>query len=262
MERTIISLTTDFGTGSPYVAEMKGVIYSINPAANIVDISHTIPAQDIRQGALVLDRSTRRYPSGTIHVAVVDPGVGTGREIVYARFGDQQYIAPDNGLLDRLAANFAPDRIVTLSNPQFWLPEVTSTFHGRDIMAPVAAHLSLQVEPNELGEEKSELVRLYWPEVQIVPNKITGAVQSIDSFDNLITDITEEMLEAAPRDDSVLIQCDDHQTYGIFTTYADQPSMTLIAVIGSSGHLELAIVDDSAKIMLGVAVGTPVTISW
>lgn len=262
MPSRIISLTTDFGIGSPYIAEMKGVIYSINPNATIVEISHAVAAQDIRQGALVLQNATCRFPADTIHVAVIDPGVGTQRDIVYAQFGSQRYIAPDNGLLDRLAAEETPSRMVALSNPQYWLPEVTSTFHGRDIMAPAAAHLSLGLDPAELGDEKSELVRLHWPEVQVVPNKVTGSIQSIDSFGNLITDITEEMLAAAPRDDSVLVQCDDHQTNGIFMTYADQPSMTLIAVIGSGGQLELAVVDDSAKMMLGVAVGTPVTISW
>lgn len=262
MTRRIITLTTDFGTGSPYVAQMRGAILSINPEAMIVDITHEIPPQDVRQGALALESATLQFPPDSIHVAIVDPGVGTDRDIVYARIEDRHYIAPDNGLLDRLAARTNADRIVALSNPKYWLTSVSSTFHGRDIMAPAAAHLSLGLDENELGNAKPELVRLQWPEVQIVADKITGAIQSIDSFGNLITDITEEMLEGVPRDESVVVHCDEHETIGIFKAYADQPPMTLIALIGSSGHLELAIVDDSAKIMLGVAVGTPVVVTW
>jgi S-adenosylmethionine hydrolase len=262
MARSIITLTTDFGTGSTYVAQMKGVILSINADATIVDLTHEIPPQDVRQGALALENAALRFPPNSIHVAVVDPGVGTARDIIYARIDNRHYVAPDNGLLDRLAARTRPDRIVALSNPKYWLASVSSTFHGRDIMAPAAAHLSLGLDADALGKAKSELVRLEWPEVQIVADKITGTIQSIDSFGNLVTDITEEMLASAPRDESVVIRCDDHETMGIFKTYADQPPMTLIAVIGSSGHLELSIVDDSAKIMLGVKVGTPVMVTW
>ncbi len=262
MSRPIITLTTDFGEGSPYVAAMKGVILSINPEATIVDITHSIAPQNVSQGALTLADLTPRFPSGSIHVAVIDPGVGSDREIVYAQFAEHHFVAPDNGLFDRLAAKQSPDRIIALTNSEFWLSEVSSTFHGRDIMAPVAAHLSLGLDPQQLGDSRSGIKRLPWPEVQIVPGKITGSVESIDSFGNLITDISKEMLAEAPRNDSVLIKCDDHETFGIFEKYADQPPMTLIALIGSSGKLELAIVDDSAKIMLGVREGTPVMVSW
>ena len=143
----IITLTTDFGTGSPYVAAMKGVILSINPAATIVDISHAVPAQDIARGALVLEDTTPWFPADTIHVAVVDPGVGTERAILYARIGPQQYIAPDNGLLSRLMARTPPSLVLRLTEREYWLPEVSHTFHGRDIMAPVAARLSLGLDP-------------------------------------------------------------------------------------------------------------------
>ena len=147
----IITLTTDFGTGSPYVAAMKGVILSINPAATIVDISHAVPAQDIARGALVLEDTTPWFPADTIHVAVVDPGVGTQRSILYARIGPQQYIAPDNGLLGRLMARTRPSLVLRLTEREYWLPEVSHTFHGRDIMAPVAARLSLGLDPRRLG---------------------------------------------------------------------------------------------------------------
>jgi hypothetical protein len=143
MPSSIITLTTDFTTGSPYVAAMKGVILSIHPGALIVDITHDIPHQDIRQGAIVLAEATRFFPAETIHVAVVDPGVGTERRIVLARSGDQYFIAPDNGLLSGLARRNPPSTMFTVANPEHWLPEVSATFHGRDIMAPVAARLSL-----------------------------------------------------------------------------------------------------------------------
>jgi S-adenosyl-L-methionine hydrolase (adenosine-forming) len=258
----IISLTTDFGTGSPYVAAMKGVILSINPDATIVDITHAIPPQNVRAGALVLAEAARWFPPDTIHVAVVDPGVGTGRKIVYARMGEQHFVAPDNGLLSRLALVASPSTIITVEEPEFWLPEVSATFHGRDIMAPVAARLSLGLDPSRLGRRQSELERLEWTEARVAANKIEGSVQSIDSFGNLITDIPAGALAGAPRGEETVIFCDDHETHGIFNTYADQPEMTLIALVGSSGKLELAIVGDSAAVMLGITVGTPVTITW
>ena len=241
---------------------MKGVILSINPAATLVDLTHAIEPQNVRQAALILPDVCTRFPAGTIHVVVVDPGVGTERRLVYARIDEQGYVAPDNGVLGRLALRTAPSTIISLSNPEFWLPEVSATFHGRDILAPVAARLSLGIAPEQLGEPQGQLVQLPWAEARVTSNKIEGSVQAIDSFGNLITDIPSAALESAPRDESVTIECDEHETTCIFRTYADQPEMTLIALIGSSGHLELAIVGESAATMLGIAVGTPVTVTW
>ena len=132
----IITLTTDFGNGSPYVAAMKGVILSINPAATIIDISHTVPAQDVARGALVLEDTTPWFPPETIHVAVVDPGVGTARTILYARIGSQQYVAPDNGLLGRLTARTRPSLVLQLTQREYWLAEVSHTFHGATSWPP------------------------------------------------------------------------------------------------------------------------------
>lgn len=258
----IITLTTDFGPSSPYVAAMKGVILSINPAATLVDITHGVPPQDVRSGAIILADTTRSFPPDTVHVAVVDPGVGTSRKIVYLRVGSQQYIAPDNGLLSRLALTEIPSTIMTVADPQFWLPQVSATFHGRDIMAPVAARLSLGLDPARLGPLQADIERLIWTEARVTANKIEGTVQSIDSFGNLITDIPEDALVNVPRGEEVTIHCDDHETHGIFKAYGDQPEMTLIALVGSSGRLELAIVGDSAALMLGVRAGTPVTVKW
>jgi S-adenosyl-L-methionine hydrolase (adenosine-forming) len=258
----IITLTTDFGEGSRYVAAMKGVILSINPSARIVDLSHTVPPQDVRAGALVLEAAAPTFPSGTIHVAVVDPGVGSGRRIVYARIGDGQFVAPDNGLLSRLASRRQPSKIIGIENKQFWLPDVSTTFHGRDIMAPVAARLSLGLPPDELGPPVAQLADLTWPEVQRVANHIDGEVIEVDSFGNLITNITRDMLRGVPTDESVTISCDEHETQGIFATYSDQPPMTLVALVGSGDRLELAIVDENASAMLGVKSGAAVRVAW
>lgn len=258
----IITLTTDFGPSSPYVAAMKGVILSINPAATIVDLTHSVPAQDIRQGALALFHNTRWFPPDTIHVAVVDPGVGTARRIVYARIGEHDFVAPDNGLLSRLALSTSPSTIITVTEPEYWLNPLSTTFHGRDIMAPVAARLSLGLAPGRLGACQPELARLEWTEACVSDAKIQGCVESIDSFGNLITNIAADALANVPRGEQTTIVCDEHQTHGIFQAYADQPPMTLIAVIGSSGRLELAIVGESAADMLGIPVGAAVTIQW
>ncbi len=262
MPQPLVTLTTDFGLGSPYVAEMKGVLFSLNPALTLIDVTHGIKPQNIREGALVVAQFACRFPPGTIHLVVVDPGVGTKRKLIYAQLGDQQFVCPDNGLLSRLALATPATTIIELSAPEHWLPQVSKTFHGRDIMAPVAARLSLGLEPQRLGTPLDHIVTLDWPEVCVSGRKITGSVQSIDSFGNLITDITSDKLADVPRGEQTGIFCDEHETRGIFGTYGDQPEMTLIALVGSSGNLELAIVGDSAALMLGVRVGTPVRVEW
>ena len=258
----IITLTTDFGIGSRYVAAMKGVILSINPRAVIVDISHSVPPRDIRAGAIVLAETACWFPAGTIHICVVDPGVGSKRRIIYAEVGSQRFVTPDNGLVSRLALSHRPSKIFGVQQPEHWLPEVSRTFHGRDIMAPVAARLSLGLAPEKLGPPLEQLVELPWAEVHRVPNRIEGEVIEVDSFGNLITNITRAMLEGVPSGDSVVISCDEHETMGIFATFSDQPPMTLMAHVGSTGRLELAIVDENASAMLGVKVGAPVCVTW
>jgi S-adenosylmethionine hydrolase len=259
---SLITLATDFGNGSPYVAAMKGVILSINAQATIVDLTHAIPPQDIRQGAIALADVAPLFPTGTIHAAVVDPGVGTSRAIVYAEIAGQRFICPDNGLLSRLADRTPPTKMLAITAEQWFRRPVAPTFHGRDVMAPVAAHLSLGLDPNLLGPPIAQLATLDWPGAVKVANRIEGAVTSIDSFGNLVTNITREMLAGVPTDERVTVACDEHETQGIFQTYAQQPAMTLIALVGSSDKLEIAIVEDSAAIMLGVRVGTPVEVRW
>lgn len=260
ISRPIVTLTTDFGVGSRYVGAMKGAMLSVNPHLSIVDLTHAIPQGDVRQGAIALDETAVWYPRGTTHVAVIDPGVGTERRILYAEIAGQQFVAPDNGLLSCLAERAWPTRMFVVENREYWLPSSSSTFHGRDIMGPVGAHLAGGLEPSLLGPPTNDLVILPLPEAQRVGQTIVGEVIEVDSFGNLITNITEEMLAEVPRDESVRIVCDDHETFGIFDTYGAQPPMTLIALIGSGKKLELAIVSESAAMMLGVGVGAKVSV--
>lgn len=257
----IITLTTDFGNGSPYVAAMKGVILSINPAATIVDISHAVPAQDVTHGVLVLEDTTPWFPDDTVHVAVVDPGVGTNRAILYARIGTQQYVAPDNGLLGRLMAR-TPPCCSSGRGCEHWLPDVSNTFHGRDIMAPVAARLSLGLDPRRLGPAVGHLTQLNMPRPLVVEEKVRGQVIAIDSFGNLITNITHDFLAGRPNDSRACVVCGIFETYGIYRAYGEQAAGMLVALIGSTHRLELALVGDNAAARLGVSIGTPVVVAW
>jgi len=259
---SIITLTTDFGTGSPYVAAMKGVILSINPAVTLVDLTHDVPAQDIQRGSLALDDVAERFPDDTIHLAVVDPGVGTDRAVVYARIGRHNYVAPDNGLLSRLAVRTPPSKLIRLANPEYWLEEISNTFHARDIMAPVAARLSLGLDPDCLGPPYHKLVNLDWPRAQQMARRIEGRVIGIDSFGNLITNVTGEIIGNRPTDERVCIVCSLYETWGIYRAYSDQLEGTLVALIGSQDRMELAVVGDNAAGRLGIEVGTPVVVAW
>jgi S-adenosylmethionine hydrolase len=259
---SIITLTTDFGLGSPYVAAMKGVILSIHPVARVVDIAHSIGAQNVRQAAVMLAEATTWFSAGTIHVAVIDPGVGTDRRIVYAQIGDQQYLAPDNGLLSRLALKTRPSRIIALENPEHWLPSVSNTFHGRDIMAPVAAQLSLGMEPDRLGPSVAELVELDWPAPRIGANEISGSILWIDGFGNLITDVTAVMLAAISNRSRVTVEIAGRTIHCIDRTYGDRPSNTLMALVGSSGYLEISIAGGDARAQLNLDARAPVKVRW
>jgi len=259
---SIITLLTDFGVGSPYVAAMKGVILSINPAVTLVDLTHSVAPQDVREGAIVLEDVAERFPEGTIHVAVVDPGVGSSRPIVYAEIARRGYVAPDNGLLSRLTRRHMPERVVRLENPKYWLNPVSSTFHGRDIMAPVAAHLSLGLDPGKLGPSAELCSMLEWPGPVRLHDRIEGVVLRIDSFGNLITNITADMLSGRPTDERACIVCNIYETWGIYNAYSDHPRGTFIALVGSHNCLELAIVGESAAERLGIGVGSPVVVAW
>jgi S-adenosyl-L-methionine hydrolase (adenosine-forming) len=264
----IITLTTDFGVGSSYVAALKGVVLSIHPEVRLVDLSHAIEPQQIAQAALLLAETALLFPPGTIHLAVVDPGVGTSRRIVAVEIEGHWFICPDNGILGRLLQKChkdqagPPAKMFEITSERYFRQPVAPTFHGRDIMAPAAAHLSLGVAPEELGQPLSSLQQLDWPGVVMRANRLAGEVVAVDSFGNLVTNITGDQLQGLPVDTGLSVLCAGHETRGLFTTYADQPAMTLMALVGSNGHLELAIVGDHASRMLGIRVGAEVVIEW
>jgi len=257
----IVTLLTDFGLGSPYVAALKGVLLSINPALTLVDLTHAVRPQDIRQAALVLADVAPRFPAGTIHVAVVDPGVGTARQIVYAEIGVQRFVCPNNGLLSNLARRQPPQRCVAVTEPRHWLSPVAATFHGRDIMAPVAARLSLGLDPAELGPMASNLLMLDEPPVRRTANALEGVIVQIDSFGNLISNIGRDAWQTVPTAGRSIV-CAGETTTLFGTTYADQPPGTLVGLFDSQERLELAVVNGSAADRLGAKVGDTVTVAW
>jgi S-adenosylmethionine hydrolase len=258
--RPLITLTTDFGSGSPYAAQMKGVILSLCRDVDLVDISHAIGPQNIREGAIVLADATPRFPPGTIHVAVIDPGVGTSRRLLYAEIGQQRYLAPDNGLLSLLATRERPQRIRALENDSLWLSDRSQTFHGRDILAPVAAHLALGVDADELGPPIAALQTLSWPQPQRTAAGVQGEVLYIDSFGNVITNLTRDEVAAAGNPARLVITCGGQTIRGVMPTYASALPREVVALFDSQGRLELAIVHGHAARELAIGAGAPVTI--
>jgi len=260
----LATLTTDFGAGSPYIAELKGVLLTRAPLSQLIDITHDIPPQNIAAGALVLAQATPWFPPQTLHIAVVDPGVGTSRKMIYARIGEQRYLAPDNGLLSRLAKNTTPSEIYAIENHRFMLPQVSRTFHGRDILAPVAAALLNGLDPSELGSPLATLVQLNWPEPQHGERSVRGEVLTIDHYGNMITNIRRDDLPAAALalPETIICECVGQTIRGLQQTYGNAPPGQLIALVGSGGYLELAIVNGNAARQLRMAAGDPVTASW
>lgn len=243
----IVTLMTDFGTVDGYVAAMKGALLSVNPRATIIDVTHHVPTQDITEAAFQLATVWYAFPAGTIHVIVVDPGVGSDRRAVVVEAGDHYFVAPDNGLLTLVAANVPPARVVTLDRTEYFRADVSSTFHGRDIFAPVAGHLSAgTVTLGQLGSdaEVDSLVRLPWAAAQDTPTRIHAPVVSVDRFGNCRTLITRRQL---PSDlSSLFVRCGDLTIRGIHRTYTDVAIGKTMALFGSHGGLEIAVRGGSA----------------
>ena len=193
----LLTLTTDFGLDDAYVAAMKGVVLTINPALHLVDVTHGIAPQDVMGAAFVLREAVPHFPPETVHLAVVDPGVGTERRALAARIGGQFFVGPDNGLLSLLPGGAEPEAAVVLDRPAFWrTPRPSATFHGRDIFAPVAAHLSLGRSLEEVGTRISGLTPLHWALPITDEQGIQGWVVHVDHFGNCITNISRELFEA------------------------------------------------------------------
>ncbi|MEO8493940.1 MAG: SAM-dependent chlorinase/fluorinase [Planctomycetota bacterium] len=261
MPPAIITLTTDFGTADTYVAQMKGVILSINPAATIVDVTHEIPPQDVTRGSIALGEMWQAFPAGTIHVAVVDPGVGTSRGILSAECEGRLFVAPNNGLLSQVLQQKPPSEIVELQDRTYWRALISDTFHGRDIMAPVAAHLSLGVRLGRLGPPATDVKTIDFAVPRFEERQLIGQVIGIDRFGNLITNIELAHLRQIPTTE-INVCFKQQQVSGISRTYGEHPVGALIALPGSQGHLELAIVGGSASVELGAKISDAVLLTW
>ena len=268
----IITLTTDFGLSDAYVAAMKGVILGINPEAKLIDICHSIKPQNIPQAAFVLSTAYQFFPQKTIHLVVVDPGVGTERRGIILRTPSADFVAPDNGVLSyaiqESSAKPAADNVnlqerelepgleaVAITKPQFWRTPVSSTFHGRDIFAPIAALLSLGFPPINFGEAITSLTMLPLPKPHRRPDgSLVGHILHIDNFGNLITNIKGSDLP--PTKQPITVEVGNHAISGLSRTYAE--GQGLLTLIGSSGYLEVSLKGGSASAFLDAEVGSEV----
>jgi len=255
----IITLTTDFGFKDPYVGAMKGAILSINPQAALVDITHSVSPGNIREGAFVLLEASGFFPDGTIHLAVVDPGVGGERKPVLVETDRYIFVGPDNGLVSLAAKGTNIKRIVHLTERPFFREEVSSTFHGRDIFGPVAAHLSLGTNPGAFGLELDSIISLDMPLPVEKNGVVSGEVVFVDTFGNLITNIRADELPADVADIEATIN--GSSVRGLDGSYSAAAPGVPLAIIGSSGHLEIAVNGDSAAERLGSGVGSAVIVA-
>jgi S-adenosylmethionine hydrolase len=255
---TVITLTTDFGNGDHEAGVLKGVIWKIAPQVKIADLSHDITPHDVMQAALLLWRVHSYFPDGTIHVAVVDPGVGTSRRPVAARLGSQYFVGPDNGIFSLLllpAENInQPANFIQLDQPQYWLPEISNVFHGRDIFAPVAAYLAFGISFNQLGSPIDDPVRIEIPKPISTPHGWIGQVIHIDHFGNLSTNLNITHLQ---KKKEVHIKIKGEQITGLVTTFGERPVGSLIALLDSTDSLAISMVNGSAAQLLDVTVGDP-----
>jgi S-adenosylmethionine hydrolase len=258
---SFVTLTTDFGLKDGNVGVMKGVIWGIAPQAQIADLSHNISPQNVAEAALILLRSTPYFPPNSIHVVVVDPGVGTERRPIAARLGEQLYVAPDNGvltmLLERAEAEGQTTQFVHLDKPQYWLTEISHVFHGRDIFAPAGGHLAAGVPLEALGSPINDPLRLALPRPQRTHDGWRGEVIHIDHFGNVSSNIRIEHLGQAPR---AIVHVCGVEIHGMVKTFGERPSGELVALYGSTGNLIFSVVNGSAARRLGAKVGDPVEV--
>jgi S-adenosylmethionine hydrolase len=256
MNSSLVTLTTDFGWNSPYVAAVKGVILARAPQAQVQDLSHSIPAQDIGHAAYFLRDAIPWFPPETIHVIVVDPGVGTSRAALGVTLDGQHLLCPDNGVWTLIPQKDAP-RVRLLTNTSLWLQQTSATFHGRDIFAPCAAALAQGLDPSLLGTDIFDWIRLHVPPCTILEEKIVGEVVFIDSFGNLLTNIPRQAVNAPVQ--HVLLENMDIPRF--VSTYGAAESGELVALFGSNGNLEIAIVNGNASRQLTRAMrGSPVEV--
>lgn len=251
--RRIITLTTDFGLEDHYVGAMKGVMLGINPEAEIVDITHSVPEFDVLSGAITLKSFYGYYPEGTIHVAVVDPGVGTDRKPIAIEAGGNYFVGPDNGIFSFVIKESPEVHIREITNRDFIPGKVSSTFHGRDIFAPAAAHLTLGTDIKYLGEEVKSPVLLDLPEPEVSADQVRGEVIYSDSFGNLMTNIPEGLIKEGSN-----VTAGELSLGTLRSSYGSTDKGDVLAIVGSSGYLEISINQGSALEALGKNISVTV----
>lgn len=261
MARPIITLTTDYGTNDHFVGAMKGVILNINPEASVLDLTHGVIAHDILDGALAIGRAYKYFPPRTIHVVVVDPGVGTQRRPILVAGDTHYFVAPDNGVLSMIFDQSETIHAWHITSEHYFLHPVSNTFHGRDIFAPVAGWLSKSWQTASFGEEITDYVRFSIPKPKTQGTQVKGVVLRVDHFGNLITNVTSEDVPAlANPNGNITVRAGSGEIKKVCSTYAEGAPGEPIGIVGSSGYLEISVNKGSAAKLLGAARGAEVTV--
>ncbi len=258
MTNPLITLMTDFGLSDHFVAALKGVIVTLCPTARLIDVTHQIPAHDIRAAAFVLDQTIRWFPPDTVHLAIVDPGVGSNRRILAGRWNRQMIVAPDNGLVSLVHIRSQHHEVYEVTNRELFLPEVSATFHGRDILAPVAAHLANGRPLSSVGPVLNQPLVMHLNQPILENRRLIGEVIYVDSFGNLITNIS---IAQVRKFKTPAIQIGKHAIHGLAVNYTGQITGQPLALIGSTGLLEIAVNQGSARDELKINLGEPVIVT-
>lgn len=257
----IITLTTDFGLHDGYVAAMKGVMIGLAADIRLVDVTHDIPAQDVMTAAFILRSTYRSFPEGTVHLVVVDPGVGSSRPAIAMEHDGHVFVGPDNGMFSLVLSGHEPHTVVVLDKPSVWrLPDISSTFHGRDIFAPVAAHVASGTPLTAVGTATNTFKRMTWALPISDHEGIRGWVVHVDRFGNCITNITRDELEHRRALRGVKCYAGSSIVSTVFKTYSDVAEGEPVMLINSEGLLEIAVNSGSAEQLLGLHRGAPVNI--
>jgi S-adenosylmethionine hydrolase len=263
-KRPVITLLTDYGMRDSYVGSIKGVICSINPNANIIDITHDIKGQDIIEAAFVLYTAYKYFPVRTIHVVIVDPTVGSNRRILLVVSDEYYFIAPDNGVLSLIYETGTVSTVYEVNAEHYYLSEVSPTFHGRDIIAPVAAWLSKGIESDKFGDPITDYFKLTLPKPRLMPPKaLRGVAFHIDRFGNIISNISSEDIKKAKEEyksEKFKIIIGKFEINSLKNTYCEGNKGELIALIGSSGFLEVASYQGDASFIANACRGTEITL--
>jgi len=254
--KPIISLTTDFGIQNSFVGVMKGVIWGIAPEAKIADITHQIQPQNIRLGAYALWRIVPFFPRGSVHIAVIDPGVGTQRRPIGLKIGEQFFIVPDNGLITPVLEDGklsgAEIKIVHLNNPEYYMPKVSNTFHGRDIFAPTGAHLAAGVPLDEMGDRINDPILINFPQPIKTEKGWEAHITIIDVFGNLTTDLPASALSDV---EDITFHLKGHRVDGLVPSYGHRSEGELVALVDSEEYIEISAVNGSAAEITGAKIG-------